>query len=69
MRIATYSKRELAMLYAPNLSGKSAVNRLVKWISINKPLSDELQKVGYRKTQRVFTCKQVELIFDFLGEP
>jgi len=69
MKIQSYSKKELALAYAPNLSMSGALNRLAAWISHNPPLVKALDDTGYTIKQRVFTCKQVELIFEYLGEP
>ena len=55
--VRPYSKRELAMAYAPEISPVSALNRR------------ELGDTGYRPRQRVFTSLQVELIFRYLGRP
>ena len=57
--VRPYSKRELAMAYAPEISPVSALNRLAR----------ELGDTGYRPRQRVFTSLQVELIFRYLGRP
>ena len=64
-----YSKRELAMAYAPEISPTSAVNRLKLWIRHNGELYEALLKTGYRDRQRLFSSRQVELIFEFLGKP
>lgn len=68
-RIRPYYKSELAEAYAPNLSTGSAVNRLMAWIRHNPHLHETLTATGYRTTQRIFTSRQVELIFEHLGEP
>lgn len=68
-RIRPYYKSELAEAYAPYLTPGSALNRLAQWIEHNTPLSEALAKTGYRRTQRVFTSRQVALIFEYLGEP
>ena len=47
----------------------SAIKRLMQWISINPQLTEALLATGYRKNQRVFTIRQVQLIFEHLGEP
>ena len=60
-----YSKRELAMAYAPEISPVSALNRM----RYNDRLTRELGDTGYRSRQRVFTSLQVELIFRYLGRP
>ena len=64
-----YSKRELAMAYAPEISPVSALNRLAEWMRYNDRLTRELGDTGYRPRQRVFTSLQVELIFRYLGRP
>lgn len=69
MKLKSYSKQELAIAYAPDLTIGSAVNRLMSWIKLNKPLQQELQQLGYIRTQKVLTIKQVEKIFEYLGEP
>lgn len=69
MKIQAYSKKELALAYAPNLSMSGALNRLAEWIRHNPALVRALEETGYTVRQRVFTCKQVELIFEYLGEP
>lgn len=69
MEIRPYSKSELAQAYAPAITQQAAVKRLVAWIKVNRKLSESLQQMGYYKTQRVFTGRQVALIFEYLGEP
>lgn len=68
-RIRPYYKGELAQAYAPDISPASAVNRLSYWIKRNKQLAEALRQTDYRATQRVFTSRQVALIFEYLGEP
>ena len=67
--VRPYSKRELAMAYAPEISPVSALNRLAEWMRYNDRLTRELGDTGYRPRQRVFTSLQVELIFRYLGRP
>ena len=69
MKIKAYSKSELARAYAPDIDIRSALNRLSYWIRYNKKLSEELHLDGYNRYQKVFTVRQVELIFRYLGEP
>ena len=45
-----YSKRELAMAYAPEISPVSALNRLAEWMRYNDRLTRELGDTGYRST-------------------
>lgn len=67
--VRPYSKRELAMAYAPDISPCSALNRLAGWVRHHQKLSDELDETGYQNRQRIFTSLQVELIFSYLGRP
>ena len=56
---ALYTK-ELAAMYFANLK---------RWIDRNESLKNELTETGYIEGQRVFTPRQVELVFRYLGEP
>lgn len=67
--IRPYYKSELAQAYAPDISPASALNRLASWIKRNKQLTEALRQTNYYARQRVFTSKQVALIFEYLGEP
>lgn len=69
MRLKSYSKKELALAYAPDLTLTSALRRLRQWINDDRPLLEALTQAGYRPQQRVLTIKQVKIIFDFIGEP
>ena len=68
-RIRPYYKSELAQAYAPDISLGSALNRLALWIKTNKQLTEALKETDYRTNQRMFTSRQVALIFEYLGEP
>lgn len=67
--VRPYSKRELAIAYAPDISPVSALNRLAGWIRHHRKLSQDLDETGYQNRQRIFTSLQVELIFRYLGRP
>ena len=55
-KVKAYGKSELAMLYFPDAgSAHTAVNHLMK--------------MGYRKSDKFFTPKQVAVIAEYLGEP
>ena len=69
VRIRPMSKSEIAMAYAPALTPQAAVNRLMQWVKLNPTLRVALQDTGYQKHQKVFTARQVALIFEHLGEP
>ena len=64
-QVRPYSKSELARAYAPDIAPTSALNRLAQWIKLNKPLNEALREAR----QHVFTSRQVELIFHYLGRP
>ena len=66
MKIRPYSKSELAQAYAPEITSQAALNRLAAWI---RPLTEALRQTGYYTKQRLFTSRQVALIFEYLGEP
>ena len=68
-RIRPYYKSELAQAYAPDICMEAALNRLAMWIRTNTQLSEALKQTNYRVTQRMFTSRQVALIFEYLGEP
>ena len=69
MNIRPYTKKELALAYAPELSVQGARNRLHQWLHFNKQLMSDLYAANYQDSQRVFTSRQVQIIFDHLGEP
>ena len=69
MKIRPYYKSELAQAYAPDISPGAALNRLALWIKTNTQLTEALKQTTYRPTQRMFTSRQVGLIFEYLGEP
>lgn len=67
--VRPYSKSELAHAYAPEIGERSALNRLLRWMHRNVALYQALLQTGYRPAQQIFTCKQVGLIFEYLGRP
>jgi hypothetical protein len=68
-RIRTYGFGELAQLYMPNISSKSASARLRAWIERNEVLHFELLETGFKKGLRTLTPEQVRLLVRFIGEP
>ena len=68
-RIRPYYKSELAQAYAPDICIGATLNRLVLWIKTNTQLTEALKQTNYQVTQRMFTSRQVALIFEYLGEP
>lgn len=67
--IVPMSKRELAQLYAPELTPHAAVNRLMVWINRHPLLLAELMNAGYKKTSKILSAVQVGLIVEYLGAP
>ena len=63
------NKGLLAMMYAPNVSRKSALRLLNAYIHRARGLLDALEEVGYSRAARNFTRKQLELVLQYLGEP
>ena len=45
------------------------VNHLMSWIRRNPVLTEELTRLGYRKSAKYFTPKEVGKIVEYLGEP
>lgn len=68
-KIRTYGYGELALLYFPNSTKKSASVQLRRWIVYNVNLTERLKINGFKKGQRVLTPKQVNMIILYLGEP
>ncbi len=69
MKIRSYSKQELAMLYFPDLSPHAAVSRLRRWIRRNPELNHALETSAAGKNAKFYTRRQVELIVEYLCEP
>ena len=63
------TKREIATLYFPDITPKSASEKLTSWINNCKPLARKLSKTGYKSGTHSLTERQISMIFDFLGEP
>lgn len=69
MKIRSYSKQELAMLYFPDSDPRIATNHLMRWINRNQSLLRELHATGYYRHSKFFTTRQVCAIIDYLGDP
>lgn len=69
MKIRSYSKQELAMLYFPASDPRTATCHLMRWINRNPRLRKELCSTGYYSHSKYFTTRQVCIILDYLGEP
>lgn len=65
-----YNHSEIALLYFPDAPNKkSAARKLSTWIRNDAKLREQLALVGYLIRQRIFTPKQVLVLYEFLGEP
>ena len=60
---------ELALLYFPRSTKRSAVTQLRRWIVLCVPLQTRLDELSFRKGQRALTPLQHAAIIEFLGEP
>jgi len=69
MKPTTYSMKELSVMYFPHSSIRSAGVQLKRWFVYNRKLMAALQETGYVNGQKLLTPKQVQLIFEHLGEP
>lgn len=56
-------------MYFPGLLPKSASQRLKCWIERDEELLCELKAAGYVKGQRLYSPRQVALLFYHLGDP
>ena len=69
LKIRAYTKKELALMYFPDSSPRTAVSHLMSWIRRCTPLWELLQETGYETTCKTFTPRQVRAIVEQLGEP
>ena len=67
--VQSYTKSELATMYFPIGSTSNALRRLNRYINNAHGLLPALLATGYRVNDRHFTRRQVQLIFEYLGEP
>jgi hypothetical protein len=68
-KIRAYGVTELALCYNPDCSPNAAFRRLRSWIAHSRSLSLELEALGRRKGDKLFTPAQVAAIVRHLGEP
>ena len=69
MKIKSYPKSELALMYFPDSTPNVALNRLNSWIKRCPPLVDALAGCYQSKKAKYFNPKAVRMIVEFLGEP
>lgn len=65
------TKYNLAQLYFAQEHGKSSdnVRRLTRRINSNPVLKEELKKANYVASQRYYSPRQLQLIYQFIEEP
>jgi hypothetical protein len=68
-RIKSYGYGELAQLYFPNISKKSASAQLRRWIKMSESVLPKLQILGYKPGNRLLTPAHVKVIVEEFGEP
>lgn len=64
MKIKSYSKQDLAMLYFPDNDPHTATNHLMRWITNCPPLVEHLRKTHYRRNSKYFIAHQVRVLFE-----
>lgn len=67
--IRSYSYCELAMLYFPNSTKKSASAQLGRWIRGNEKLKSQWLQMGFKPRKKILTPSQVKLVVEVFGEP
>jgi hypothetical protein len=68
-KVRAYGYGELAQLYFPSISKKSASAQLRRWIKMSKTVMPLLLNLGYKSGNRLFTPAHVKVIIDEFGEP
>lgn len=62
-------KWKLALLYFPDSPAATGMRRLRRWIRNNRPLSQELERVGSNRNAKMYNKRELGLIYEYLGEP
>jgi hypothetical protein len=68
-KIKSYGYGELAQLYFPNISKKSASAQLRRWIKLSDTVLPMLKNLGYKPGTRLLAPVQVKVIVEEFGEP
>ena len=69
LEMRSYGKAELALLYHPCGTPKTAMKTLYRWIKGCPLLMAELESLHYNPKRRTFLKPEVEAIVRHLGEP
>jgi hypothetical protein len=68
-KIRAYGYSELAQLYFPHITKKSASVQLRRWIFLNKKLETELLQTGFKPGLKILTPLQVSIVVKYFGCP
>lgn len=68
-KVKSYGKSELATLYMPEVTPKSALESLRKWIDKFPGLAEALAATGLQINDKRYTPAQVRLIVSAIGRP
>ena len=68
-KIIAFGFSELAQLYFPSITKKSASAQLRRWIVMSKTVMQILVNLGYIPGNRILTPLQVKAIIEEFGEP
>jgi hypothetical protein len=66
---SSYTHKELAMLYFPDVLPDSASRQLSRRILKDDELYAQLLDAGYTRRQRIYSPLQTAILFDHLGNP
>ncbi len=69
MKRRAYKKSEIALLFYPGLSVHGALTKLRREILASPALYNRLLECGYQTHSFYFSMKQVDLIFEYFGQP
>jgi hypothetical protein len=69
MKRNSYSRSELAALYLPDFTPRAAIRQINNWMGVHPWLKKRLLEAGADDHTRFYTPRQVEIIFEALGEP
>jgi hypothetical protein len=68
-KIKSYGFGELAQMYFPSISKKSAAAQFRRWIRTSKTVLPILENLGYKIGNRLLTPAHVKVLVDEFGEP
>lgn len=68
-KVKSYGKSELAALYMPDVTPKSALEALKKWIDKFPGLAAALAATGLQPCDKRYTPAQVRMITEAIGRP